>query len=133
MAWKRSVINKVNVAAPAAATTVLALGAPSWAKVATISVEATTAGASTVDAKIVQASPLGTTTARVDTGVAIDQIPASQTAVGRFAAWGVDIGAAVAGTSFDCFAIPVNKNQLISYTTVGTVTNLRIDVEFQGE
>lgn len=135
MSVKRTVINKLHKPSGIGVVTgqLYALGAPSWAKTAILSVKATTAGASTVDVKVVQAAPDGVATGNVDTGVACDQIAASATAVGRYAFWGAEIGAALAGTSIDGFVVPVSKNQKISLTTTGTVTDLDIWVEFIGE
>lgn len=128
----RGTILKVSSAAPGAGTVTFKVAPPSWATRAILFVEATTAAASTVDAKIVQATPTGTATANVDVpGAAIDQVLASSTAVGRILAWG-DQGAAAAGTSFDVVEAPLSKWQLVSYTLVGTVTNLKIHIEFEG-
>jgi hypothetical protein len=125
----RYIKSLVDSAAPAAGTTVLVLGVPEDAEAAILHVKATTAGLSTVDAKIVQYPPDGTATAAVDAGVAIDQIPASQTAVGRYVAWGGEL-TAVAGTNFDQVAVSLSGTQRLSYTLAGTVTNLKIWIEF---
>lgn len=128
---KRAMKQLVDLAAPGAGTTTYALDPPSWTERCVIMVQATTGLTSTVDTKVQQGNPLGTSTAYVDTTVVTDQIPASQTAVGRYVAFGHVTAAA--GTNWDAYAVPVSKYQRLSVTVAGTaVTNLKVWVEYLG-
>jgi hypothetical protein len=122
----RLVRKLVDSAAPAAGTTTVFLGLPSDVKQVTLHVKATTAAGATVDAKIQQGTPDQSVFTDIAT-VAIDQIPASQTGASRLVSWGSN--PAISGTGMDSVATIMSIFQRLSYTLVGTVTDLKIWIE----
>lgn len=125
----RSTVLLGTEAAPAAGARNYVLDPPRFAERAVLHVLATTGLTSTVDAKVQQGNPDRTATAYIDTTVVADQIPASQTAVGRYAAWGHVTAAS--GTSWDAYPVPVSAYQRAVVTVAGTaVTNLKVWVEY---
>jgi len=126
---------KLLVDAPTttAGTVVKHLGLPSNARLAMLTVKATTDGTGIVAAKVVQYAPDQVATTAIDVpGAAVDNVGISSTAVARYLVWG-DASTAAAGTSFDTVVAPVSQAQQLSYTITANVTNLKIWVEYWTE
>lgn len=101
---------------------------PRYAERAILHILATTGLTTTVDAKVQQGNP-DRAQGFVDTTVIADQVAASQTNAGRYAAWGHVTAAS--GTSWDAFAVPVSGYQRVVVTVTGAnCTALKVWVEY---
>ncbi len=129
---RRSTKLLVDVAAPAAATYKVALGAPGWANQAVIKVLVTTGLTSTLDLKAIEDVPTDVGTEIDIPGAAIDQVAASTTTGQRYLVLGAET--AISGTSYDGVVAPITRNTQLSYTVAGAnVTALKVWAEFLGE
>jgi hypothetical protein len=130
MARKESTQLRVNLPTGAATITAVPVNAPAWAKTLVVKVLATTAGASTVDFKLVEDNPDGTGT-DLDL-LAMTQIAASGTNIQRYVVMHGKGGNAVTG-NYAHLGMPLSDTMKYLYTIAGTVTDLKIWFCFIGD